>query len=139
MIEFAGLSKIHHETGKVNVRDFTGKVDVNDFFVPKMVCSPKWPRQSYEDMWNPLCFHGTGLHLPTRRRRWQSAQGNSIMEPQETLAQLFQLAIASGSGPRGSTSPFGYCDVILCFPRLVILSFWHYLVALALAPLFPEN
>lgn len=104
------------------------------FFGPKMGCSPKWPRQSHEDMWNPLCFHGTGLQLPTRRRRWQSAQGNSIMESQETLAQLFQLAIANGSGPRGSTSPFGSYGIVMLFFVFrdllfcgsgIILWFWH--------------
>ena len=42
-------------------------------------------------------------------------QGNSSMESQETLAQLFQLAIANGSGPRGSTSPFGYYGIVMLF------------------------
>lgn len=86
MIEFAGLSKIHHETGKVNVRDFTGKVNVSD-----------------EDMWNPLCFHGTGLHLPTRRRRWQSVKGIQVWNPKKHShsCSSWQLPmVAVHAGPR---------------------------------------
>ena len=65
------------------------------FFGPKM--------ESHEDMWNPLCFHGTGLHLPTRRRRWQSVKGIQVWNPKKHShsCSSWQLPmVAVHAGPR---------------------------------------
>ena len=96
------------------------------FLGPKM--------ESHEDMWNPLCFHGTGLHLPTRRRRWQSVKGIQVWNPKKHShsCSSWQLPmVAVHAGPRhllGIMVLWCYSlffrDLLFCGSG-IILWFWH--------------